>query len=83
MLEHAAKPPAAANSASGLRHAFFRIDQLIAKPLVIPLPVVMNQICIDRTPQRRLAEEDHLVQAPLPRAPLTPAARGAETSPLL
>ena len=44
IIEHPAEPLTTAELASGLAHAFLRLDQPVVKALMIPLPVIMDQV---------------------------------------
>ena len=40
-----------------------RLDDLVAEPLVVSFSMEMTQVSVDGSSQRRLAEEDHSLQA--------------------
>jgi hypothetical protein len=61
--QHSAKPDSALNGAFRPNCGLFGSDEPIIQALMIPLGVVMRHEFTDGAPQRRLANEDHAVQA--------------------
>lgn len=63
ILAHAAEALAALNRARRSSNLLARVDELVLKPLMVALGVVVSQILADGVPQGTFAEEDHPVQA--------------------
>jgi hypothetical protein len=61
--QHPTEPDSSVHRATRSNRGLFASDQPISQALMIPLGVVMRHEFTHGAPQRRLANEDHAVQA--------------------
>ena len=62
VVQHPAQPLAAPDGPSASDAWLFRHDQPVAKPLVVPLKMIMRDKFVNRLAQRAFPEQDHSLQ---------------------
>ena len=61
--QHSAEAFSTAQCSVGLAYPVSRFDQAVPQALVSALPMIMDHVRADRSPQRALSEENHPLEA--------------------